>query len=287
MRLALPILILSFVVAISGCADKQPVIERRPKFYKSIVSLSPSTTEIIASDADSTTLKGRTASCNYPANVVKNIPVVASIKPDYEQIQQIKPDLIVLDKGLYSDQDIAKLKSTHADVFSIDANTVEDFIKQLYMLGSMVGWETRFNDYIERIIQEKASAESAPVSPKPKVAIVMPSAGGSDMICGNKGFLADVVKVAGGELVGPSTDNFGALNPEAFVALNPDVIVTGGSKTDVSGATMILNDSRFKTIAAVKGNRVQAMDSDVLYRRGCRVDNLIKAMHDVIDASKK
>jgi len=287
MRLALPLLVLSFALCLSGCADKHVVLPRRPKMIRSIVSLSPGTSEIIASDADSTTLKGRTAACNFPGNMMGPIPIVASTKPDYEKIQGIKPDLIVYDKGLYSDQDIEKLKSTKAELFGIDAETVDDFVKELYLLGSKLAWETRFNDYIERIQQEKVSAESAPLNPKPRVAIVMPGSGGNDMICGTKGFLADVVKISGGEMVGPAIDNFGMLNAEAFVGQNPDVIVTGGTKGDLSSLKMIQDDPRFKTINAVKLNRIQPLDQDVLYRRGGRVDNLIKAMHQVISPEKK
>jgi iron complex transport system substrate-binding protein len=287
MRLALPLLVLSFSLALSGCAEKPMVFTPRPKVYQRIVSLSPSTTEIVASDGDANTLKGRTAADNFPGALVLQVPIVAQVKPDYEKIQSLKPQLIVYDKSLYSDQDVEKLKAAKADMFAIDAKTVDDFVKQLYELGSMLGFETRFNDYIERILQEQAAAKSASFPTKPKVAIIMPSPDGNDMICGTKGFLGDVVNIAGGELVGPATDNFGTLNAESFVALNPDVIIVGGSKIDSSGPGLIMKDPRFKTIAAVKGNFVRALDQDVLYRRGQRVDMLINAMHKVISPEKR
>lgn len=282
MRRALPLLLFLISILFVGCSEKAVFHPRRPKYYDSIVSLSPSTTEIVMSNADSRALKGRTASCNWPKNMLNAVPIVASVKPDYEKIAAIHPKLIVYDKGLYSDQDIDKLKSTGAELFSIDANSIDDFIKQLYILGSMLAYETRFNDYIERIRLEKNAAMAAPFSTVPKVAIMMPSAGGADYIAGTDSFLADVIKIAGGQLVGPKDSKFSALNAEAFVALNPDVIIVNGSKADTSGASLVLNDPRFKSIKAVKDQNVQILDSDVLLRRGQRVDNLIKDLHYVI-----
>ena len=99
MRWALPFLILTLLLPLSGCADKPARLARRPKVYRKIISLSPGTSEIVASDADATTLKGRTAACNFPQNMMASIPIVASIKPDYEKIQSLKPDMILYDKG--------------------------------------------------------------------------------------------------------------------------------------------------------------------------------------------
>ena len=259
----------------------------RPKHYTKVVSLSPSLTEIIASDGDSSVLKGRTAACNYPPSVLLKVPIVASVKPDYEAITKIAPELILYDSSLYSPQDIDKLKATHADLFAIDAQTIDEFEKQLYTLGSMLGWETRFNDYIDRVDVEKKAAEASPLSPAPKVAIVMPGQSGDDYIAGTDSFLADVVKTCGGQLVGPKGSQFVPLNAESFVSLNPDVIITNGSKADLGGPALIANDPRFKTITAVKQGRIKAINSDVLLRRGQRVDELIKGIRAEISPDKK
>ena len=286
MRRALPLLLFVLLLSLIGCASKQVRLERRPKFYKSIISLSPSTTEIICSNGDLGTVKGRTAACDWPPNMVQPIPIVCNVKPDFEKIAAIKPDLIVYDKDLINDQDIAKLKSTGADFYGIDALTIKDFVKQLYELGSMVGFETRFNDYIIRIETDRSSVSALPFSSVPKVAIVMPGPTGNDYICSTDGFLGDVVKNCGGQLVGPKGTQFVAMNPEQFVALDPDVILVGGSKQDTSGPGLILGDARFKTIKAVKDQHVEALLSDVLFRRGQRVDELIKAIHSAISPKK-
>jgi ABC-type Fe3+-hydroxamate transport system substrate-binding protein len=287
MRRVLPILFSVFIFALIGCGDKQIQHARRPKRYQAVISLSPSSTEVIASNGDIQTLKGRTKSCNFPPMQVQSIPIVADVKPDYEKITSIHPDLIVFDKGLYSDQDIDKLKPTGAELFAFKANDVEGFVKELFELGSLLAFETRFNDYANRIEVEKASALADVYNPKPKVAILMPDASGADYIAGTDSFLADVIRICGGELVGPKGSQFAPLNAEAFVALNPDVVIVPGTKTDVSGVGQVLGDVRFKTVTAIKNQRVQPIEADVLLRKGQRVDMLIKAIHAVIAPMKK
>ena len=288
MRRALPLLIFGLIFALVGCKDKQVPHARRPKLYRSVISLSPGTTEIIALNGDLISLKGRTAACNWPANSLGNVPVVAQVKPDYELIAKIHPDFIVYDKSLYSEQDIAKIKALGADTFEFSSNTVEDYIKDLYMLGSKLASETRFNDVATRVRVEIAAAGADKLEPKPKVAVIMPGPGGSDYIEGSKSFVADVVRKSGGEFVGPDSDKFGPMNAEALVALNPDIIVVNASKSDAAtNVGLVANDPRLKTINAVKNGKVQPIDGDVLLRRGQRVDQLIKALHSVLAQAKK
>ncbi len=282
MRRALPLLFVALFVALSGCADKPIVHERRPRVYHSIISLSPGSTEIMALNADLASIKGRTAACNWPKNSLNGIPVVAQVKPDYEMIAKIHPDLIVYDKSLYSEQDIAKIKAIGADTFEFKCNTVDDYIKELYLLGSKLASETHFNDVATRVRVELAAADADRLPSKPKVAVIMPGPGGSDYIEGTKSFVADVVKRAGGEPVGPEADKFGPMNAEALVALNPDLIIVNASKTDLTNVGLIANDPRLKTITAVKTGKIQPIDGDVLLRRGQRVDQLIKALHSVM-----
>ena len=284
MRRALPLLLVVLVTGVVGCAEKQVVnVKRRPKLYRSIISLSPSTTEIILSDADSSAVKGRTQSCDWPPSMVNRVPIVAGVKPYYEVIQKIKPDLIVFDPTLYSKADIEKIKSsTGADTFEFHVDTLDEFIQRAQDLGTTVASEMRFNDYINRIITEKGAASGGKFSVTPKTAIIMPGPGNTGMIAGTDSFLADIVKISGGELVGPKGKLFVPLNAESLVSLNPDVIIVPGTKSDMSGYTTIMSDPRFASTTAIKSKRVGVVDSDTLLRQGQRIDVLIKAVHRLI-----
>ncbi len=143
MRRALPLSLILLAFAMAGCRKDEAVTISAPrpeKVYTSVVSLSPSTTEVVARFASGEMLKGRTAACDYPPPV-KQVPVVASVKPEYEKIAKIKPDLVLYDALLYSESDVAKIKGT-GDTFAFTANTLDGFLDELAELGGLLLQET-------------------------------------------------------------------------------------------------------------------------------------------------
>jgi len=284
MRRARLLLGLLVSAAMVGCQAPPQVLGGKPreKTYTNVISLSPGTTELVMSINYNNILKGRTASDNYPTTAAK-VPVIASVKPDYEKIASLKPDLVVYDASLYNEADVAKIKGLGADTFAIDANTIEDFANQVLELGSLIAGETNASGYADRVIASRNSALASPITPTPKVAILMPGIGSPHYIVGNKSFLADAIKSAGGEVVGPDADKFVELSPELLVTQAPTVIVIPASKMDPVGAQKslgaVLNDPKLQTVPAVKNHKVFAMDADVLLRRGQRVDKLIDNLH--------
>jgi iron complex transport system substrate-binding protein len=284
MRRALSLLLLlPFVLLSAGCKQEEgnAPLKVRKEAYTKVVSLSPGTSEIIASPFGMQ-LAGRSQADNYPNGVLDRVPVMASIKPDYESLSKLAPDLIVYDGSLYNAQDQEKLKALGFRTFKLDANTLEDFRNQLFALASLVGHETSCSDYLDRITIEVNNAKAKPPTPKPTVAVMMPGTTGSNMISGTDSFLSDVVRQCGGEPVGPKGTEFVPVNPEALISLNPDEIIVNGSTLEHSGYDAFMKDPRFQVLKAVKGGHVTVIDSDVLLRRGSRVDNLVKGVFRAI-----
>lgn len=286
MRRALSLLLSIPLVLLSvGCqqGDGNAPLKVRKVVYRKIVSLSPSTTEILAQPLG-VTLAGRSAADNFPTNSLNNVPVVGGVKPDYEKLASIQPDLIVYDGSLYNEDDQKKLKSVGASVYVFDVKSMADFRAQIFELGSLVGQESHASDYLQRVKIELNNAKAKPPTPTPKVAIVLPGSSGSNMIVGTQSFLADIVRTIGGNPVGPDGARFTEMNPEALVSLDPDRIVVSGTAADHSGYDAFIKDPRFKTLKAVKNNAITIIDSDVLLRTGSRVDSLIKALYRAVSA---
>lgn len=278
--------VVAFLVA--GCSLKeQPMMfKRRPKFYRAVVSLSPSTSEIIASTISYSHLAGRTAADNYPAGSFARIPIVASVKPDYEKLAKLKPDLLIYDGSLYNAQDVAKLKSLGADMYAFDPQTVEDYVKQVFEMAALIGGEAMTSTNLDRVLVEESAAKSHQNSNPPKVAVIMPSETNDHWIAGTDSFLANVTKVSGGTPVGPSGKVFVKLTPELLISQNPDVIIASVvSKTDTKAFEALLKDPRLQSVNAIKNKRVTPILGDILLRRGCRVDQLIKGFYRSIGAA--
>lgn len=267
-----------------------------PKLPTRVVSLSPSTSELLGIHLPMGALIGRTSSCNYPGNVT-SAQVVGDVKPNYEKITALKPDLIFYDTSLYNDQEVQKIKSLGVDTFPLDVDTLDVFFQYLDALGSRIDQPMKIAEYSDKVYTAREVAQSSPPNPKPRVAVLLTGAG--YMVAGTKGFLADCVRAAGGEPIGPDSNKFEAANLEALISWNPDVIVVGASPdnmvSDATGmsddtpteADAVLNDARLKPIKAIQNNAVAAINQDVLLRAGSRVDKLISNLYQFFLATSK
>lgn len=262
-------------IMLGGCKPPPPPAGiKLVRGVSTVVSLSPSAAELLM--LGTPRLIGRSASDDFPTSN-KDVPVVANIKPDYEKIASLKPDVIVYDPAIYDAADIEKLKALHIPLATIDGDTVADYIKSVYRLGQATQSETGFMDYIERVNVKIQVCQSDPIVPAPKTAIVMPSPNSNPMVAGTKSFYADLVRIAGGDPVGPASNKFELINAEALLALNPDAIVVPAVKSDYSALT---NDPRFAQLKGVKTGKIIGINQDYILRRGERADEALKHLHD-------
>ncbi|OWU64829.1 MAG: hypothetical protein CBB60_007840 [Armatimonadetes bacterium Cent15-Ar3] len=261
-------------LALFGCEKATTIsVPMRPERIQHIVSLSPSTTEILSTCAIN--FEGRTKACNFPDMVLAKT-VYGDLKPDFEKLTKDKIQLIVMDSDLYSAEDKTKLAATGAKLFEFKATTIGDLEKEMLTLGSLVGNETNIQVYVDRIRREKRVAEGDAPSPRPKAVLVLPGSGGTHMIAGTKSFQAEVMRVIGADPVGPDTAKFETLSPEFLFQANPDVIIVAGE------AKSFLADTRFANLDAVKNLRIFGNNQDMWVRRGGRIDNLIEQAHKAL-----
>jgi iron complex transport system substrate-binding protein len=265
-----------------GC-QPQEIVEGgkpNPKPVKTLISLSPSTTEIAATAGLYSQLKGRTAACNYPTTVAQT-PVVAGVKPDYDKIAAIKPDLAIYDPNLFSATDIKKLEDLKIETFPIAANSVEEFIDALYRFGSRTGSETSVSTYVDRILDIMRRTQAEPVAKEVTCVILLPGRGGEHMVAGTESFQADVLKIARAKVLGPPGTKFVPLNAEQLIGWNPDFVVSAGDPTS------LLQDPRFQSLQAFKNKRIRAINQDVVLRAGSRVDKFIEAAAQIVATQAK
>ncbi len=275
-------LILSLLLV--GCGPKVWQIGGVPtRPLRNVISLSPSTTEIVGIEIQPSPIKGRTSACNYPQNV-PGLPVYANVKPDYEKLKLAAPDLVVYDAMLYSPADIAKLEATVGkdNLFGFHATTIDEFEIELREFGLRAVSPMTISQYIDKINQQRSLAQASLPGTKPKVAVMT-----GDLIAGTKSFQADVVRACGGEPVGPDSDRFMPSNPESILQSNPDLVILAAdiSKFEadkekqkrilVDTANKFVVDPRYRSTKAAAAGQVYPVDGDILVRQGARVDTLI------------
>ncbi|HZH97373.1 MAG TPA: helical backbone metal receptor [Fimbriimonadaceae bacterium] len=272
---------LLLLFSLGGCSSVQRVGGKpAPKLYKKAVSLSPGATEFAALFLRPMKLIGVTESCDYPDSIGNVGVVMKGVKPNYELIADLEPDLVIYDGDLFGADDLSKFKELNIDTYDVGAQTLQEYREKLQRLASMTGSEMMMSDYLSRITAKLDAAVSIkPDAPK-RVAVMLPGKGTEHMVAGTESFLADVARHTGGNPVGPKGKLFMPVNAESLIQMDPEVIVVAG--TD---AQSILSDARLKGITAVKKGLVRRVDPDIALRKGARVDNLVDALSNIMAAA--
>ena len=213
---------------------------------------------------------GRTSACDWPISVT-NTRVVADVKPDYEKIAEVKPDLIMVDKQLYSEADLAKIKTLGAQVFEWDPKSLDEYKKELVNLALLMGGENNVSSYMDRIGVAVDAAKARAPQKKSTVSVILPDASGKHLWLGTESFQGEEIRAAQLDLIGPKGDKFVSLDAEALLRADPDYILIASTKPDE-----FLKDVRFAQLKAIKDNKAFGLNPDLVLRRGGRVDILIE-----------
>jgi iron complex transport system substrate-binding protein len=261
------------ILALAGCAKEPKVIGGIPraKYNTKVVSLAPSATDLMGMAMQAERVIGVTDAC--PDVVAKGKPVVVhNTKIDYEKIAQLHPDIIIYDSSLYSDMDQAKLAQTGAELFDFKVTSLAQFEDTVYRLSSVAAIEVPIGEYMDRIYGMKARYAAPPEKAQLQVKTMVLMGTGTYYAAGTKTFAADMIKTVSGTPVGPDSDKFEVINPEAIVQENPNVIYSPGQ-----GAS-ILHDPRLQSVDAVKGHRVYDIKPDHILRINSQIDLVMEGL---------
>lgn len=279
LRVIIPVLLAFF--AFAGCSPTNIISggQQREKHYMSIVSLSPNTTEIICQMGMQSKLKGRSSDSNYPPSVGEAVIISNGRNIDYDKLKSLKPDMILVDKSIYTEAEMAKIKELGVEMLVLDPSSFDNVLDYYADISSVIGNEQGASDFIDRLLAVRDTAKEE-MAGKEVTAMVVNGTPSAPVVAGLKTFAADAIRSAGAEPIGPDSGKFENLTAEEVIRLNPMVIFTPVLKGEA-----FLKDPRFASVSAVKNKKVFEVDADVLLRAGSRFDKLIQAMNAVFQAT--
>jgi iron complex transport system substrate-binding protein len=253
---------LSFAVSCGGGRRAPSAKSGKPE---RIISLTPSTTEILYGVGAFPRVVAVSDYCTYPPDVAKLPRVGGWNNPNMEQIAGLRPDLVI-----FSDAQAQfvkdKVEAAGIRTLSVPSQTLEDAYKSIELVGQATGEEDAARKLLE---QTRASVETVRLAterlPKRRVLCVVDRVPGTlrDLYtAGEQSFIAQLIREAGGEpLSPPSRANWGKMQKEAVVALDPDVVIDlmmhkaeGGFDEDTLAVWRELSSLR-----AVREGRVYAL----------------------------
>jgi len=250
-----------------------------------IISLIPSTTEMLFAMGAGPRVIGVGNFDRYPAEALTRPKVGGLIDPDVERIISLKPDLVVV----YGTQDDLRTQLERAKIpmFLYQHAGLQDITATIRELGGRVGSAKESAALADRIEAEIADVRKRVAGrPRPRTLLVF----GRDAetlrgiyASGAVGFLADMLDAAGGTNVFDDVKRQSIqTTSELAVARAPEVIIEIGVDTaSTTGRNLRAWDS-LASIPAVRNKRIYQLRGDGMMNPGPRISASVRRMAEVL-----
>ncbi|HSH37008.1 ABC transporter substrate-binding protein [Schnuerera sp.] len=267
---------IKFPLTITDFLEREISLEKKPE---RIVSLAPSTTELIYALGAGDKIVGVTDYDNYPPEV-ENIAKVGGFKgPNIEAITAQNPD-IILASNLSGQEEMETLENMGIPVIMLESKNIERIYESIELLGQITGMEENG----EKIINEmkaKISEINDKVKELPKIDVFYLVSFEGNWTAGKGTFIDELINLAGGNNIVEDIEGWTQYSVEELVKKDPDVIITSPHAGNIDD---IEKTEGYQNTKAVKnGNIFVVSDDDIIARSSNRIvlglEEIAKFLH--------
>lgn len=228
---------------------------------KRIVSLNPTTTEILFAIGVGSKVVGRTKWDSWPDSA-KLVPDVGdALRPNVESVLAVKPDLVLLYASNDNRTAAQQLRASGVRTVAMRVDSIAEFKRITLLLGQLVGEERRAQNVVDSV-QKTLDRVRAATSSLPRVSAFYHTWEKPIITIGMHSFLNEIVEIAGGRNVyGNVKASAPIVTMEDIVSRNPDVILVGPPVDKNMYAS-----KAWQVVPAVKNRKVFTYDTMVVGR---------------------
>ena len=226
-----------------------------------VVSLNPTTTEIVFAIGAGSRLVGRSHWDSWPDSARFVPDLGPAVRPNVETVIAARPDLVLLYASADDRPAAARLREAGVPVAALRIDRVADFRRAVRDLGALLGDSARAAAVVDSVGATLARVAAA-TAPLPKVPVFMIAWENPIITIGRGSFLDTLLEIAGARNV---YRDFAAASPtvtlEDVVARDPDVVLASPDSR-----RRLLADPRWRAVRALRAGRVLAFDTTVVGR---------------------
>jgi iron complex transport system substrate-binding protein len=240
-----------------------------------IVSLIPTTTEILVAAGLADRMAGRTDWCDWPPAAAAIPSVGQGFAPNIEAIVGRRPDLVLLYHGADNAEAAAQLRRFGVPVARLRTDRVRDVARIARLLGRITGEHEaleRVTGAFERDLREVSVDRSERSHDRPRVLLLAwPD---PPVALGPAAYLSELLELAGGRNAFDDLNSTSApVSLEAIVARNPAAIFLAAAD-----ALPVLGTPQWRTVDAVRAGRVFTPLEPALTRAGLRAPEGVRRL---------
>jgi len=261
----------------SGVAVELPCPPRR------IVSLVPSTTEILCALGLGDALVAVTVYCIEPRDVVRGKTRIGGEKnPDLEKIRALQPDLVIANIEENVRDDIDRLRAWSIPVWVTYPRTVAEGIQLIGELGELTGAPARAAELLRDIepLHERVRMATAR---RPPVAVFYPVWRGPYMTINGDTYIHDMLKVCGARnIFADRPERYPTVTLDEVAARRPDVILLPDEPFRFRRAHLA-DFAKYTDVPAVRDGRIHLVDGKPFSWHGPRIAEALRRLPGLID----
>ena len=247
-----------------------------------IVSLAPSSTELLFALGAGAQVVGRTTWCKYPPEA-KAVPAVGDgINPNIEAVAARDPDLVVLYRSALNATAADQLKRLGIPAVILAQDRLADVARDARLLGRLTGTD-RAGDSLAVALETTAGQAAPPATIK--LAFVVWD--NPLTVIGAGSFLDELARLAGGSNVfADITAPSGAVGLETLAARDPDVIaiIVEDTSTALPGYA---TRREWQAVRAVRDRRFVRLSGELFGRPSPRAPEAIAELRRLLAEGAK
>jgi len=271
--------LLTLVLVLAACSRPAD----RPAGSHRVVSLAPSSTELLFALGAGDRVVGRTTWCKYPPEA-QQVPAVGDgINPNIEAVVARQPDLVVLYRSALNATAAQQFERLNIPTVILAQDRLTDVAHDARLLGRLVDHE-RAGDSIAASLERLAATPPPPTT----ISIAFVVWDNPPTIIGAGSFLDELARLAGARNVfADITTPSATVSLETIAARNPDAIVVIADDTTKRDDPGYAGRREWQAVRAVKQRRFIRLPADLFGRPSPRAAEAVAEFRRLVEAAAK
>ena len=277
--------VLALVLPLAACGRDAPRAAARPsaddfgdtlllrQTPRRIVSLNPSTTELLFAIGAGGRLVGRTTYDRWPDAALTIPDLGPGLRPNVESVLAARPDLVLLYASDDNRDAARRLRAAGVATAAYRVDRIADFRRVALALGALTGDSAAARATVDSVgaTIERVRAVTASLQ---RPAVFWPLYDQPLLATGGGSFLNELIDIAGGTNVyGFLPEPSPRITVEDLLKRDPEIILVSPE-----ARPRYLADPRWRALRAVRGDRLLVVDTTLVYRPGPRLGEAARSV---------
>jgi iron complex transport system substrate-binding protein len=260
------------LVALAGCAPP-PAARTGPAMR--IVSLAPSSTEILYALGAAPRIVGVCAQCDQPPETASAPRVGGYLAPSVEAVLGLTPDLVVAVPSPGNREAVRAMERAGVRVLVVQDRTFADLWASIRAMAEALGTPEK-GERLAATMEERLEEVRTKVAGLRKRSVLVVVGHNPLVVVGGGTLQDELVALAGGiNVAADAGEVWPTISLEVVVDRAPEVILDAAMGSEAGGQALFAN---LTTVPAVRDGRVVRLADDAFLRAGPRVPAAARAL---------